>query len=373
MTSWRFPARASTARTSEVTKQTPMRRRRQATGGVTSNGAGVDEVAPAGSVDTSDPTSDSGAVTSTLQLHNEDPVMGEMPVATHPPLETEMPVETDAQAAIDAAAAVTNAVFRPSGGGASPGWITSCAYSHSNNDDPIVHPGHPGAAHLHDYSAARTTGHSSTPDSLRAGGSTCETAGDTSAYWIPALFEDGERVLPTATRMNSLFYYRRKGAPEGTTVQLFPDGLKMIIGNAHATSPVENPQLGTDIIFKCGPGSTQDLPAPPRQCDSGVMVMSLRFPNCWDGVNLDSADHRSHMAYPSGSRCPASHPVVLPRLESFFRYDVGRGPIGDITLSAGPYYTAHQDLFNAWVPSSLNTLIANCINAGVDCGQNPLR
>jgi hypothetical protein len=340
---------------------------------VTSNGAGVDEVAPAGSVDTSDPTSDSGAVTSTLQLHNEDPVMGEMPVATDPPLETEMPVETDAQAAIDAAAAVTNAVFRPSGGGASPGWITSCAYSHSNNDDPIVHPGHPGAAHLHDYSAARTTGHSSTPDSLRAGGSTCETAGDTSAYWIPALFEDGERVLPTATRMNSLFYYRRKGAPEGTTVQLFPDGLKMIIGNAHATSPVETPQLGTDIIFKCGPGSTQDLPAPPRQCDSGVMVMSLRFPNCWDGVNLDSADHRSHMAYPSGSRCPASHPVVLPRLESFFRYDVGRGPIGDITLSAGPYYTAHQDLFNAWVPSSLNTLIANCINAGVDCGQNPLR
>lgn len=101
--------------------------------------------------------------------------------------------------------------------------------------------------------------------------------------------------------------------------------------------------------------------------------MSLRFPNCWDGVNLDSSDHRSHMAYPVGARCPASHPVVLPRLESFFRYDVGTDPIGEITLSSGPYYTAHQDFFNAWVPSSLQTLVENCINAMVDCGKNPLR
>jgi hypothetical protein len=350
---------------------------------VTSNGAGVDEGAADGSVDTSDPTSDSGAVTSTVQLQSEATQSAETDAQAASDAaaaavlqlhsEATQIAEIDAQAASDAALAAAAAVFSPSSEGASPGWITSCGYSHSNNEDPIVHPGHPGAAHLHDYSAARTTGHSSTPDSLRAGGSTCDTAGDTSAYWIPALFEDGERVLPTATRMNSLFYYRRKGAPDGTTVQPFPDGLKMIIGNASATSPVENPQLGTDIIFKCGPGSTEDLPAPPSRCDSGVMVMSLRFPNCWDGVNLDSADHRSHMAYPMGSRCPASHPVVLPRLESFFRYDVGTGPIGEISLSSGPYYTAHQDFFNAWVPSSLQTLLANCINAMADCGKNPLR
>ena len=23
----------------------------------------------------------------------------------------------------------------------------------------------------------------------------------------------------------------------------------------------------------------------------------MRMPSCWDGVNLDSADHRAHMAY----------------------------------------------------------------------------
>ncbi|HLF74275.1 MAG TPA: DUF1996 domain-containing protein [Anaerolineales bacterium] len=254
---------------------------------------------------------------------------------------------------------------------ASPGWIVSCNYSHSLTDDPIVFPRQPGAAHLHDFVGGRTANAFSTPISLRAGGTTCAVSGDASSYWVPALYEDGARVLPAATSKNALFYYRRKGAPTGTIVQPFPDGLRIIIGNAHAKSPQENPQLGKDIIFKCGPGSGTDLPAPPAQCDSGILVLSLRFPNCWDGVHLDSADHRSHMAYPASGRCPKTHPVVLPRLESFFRYKIGTGPIGKITLSSGPYYTAHQDFFNAWDPAVLKKLVTNCLNALVDCGTNP--
>jgi hypothetical protein len=44
---------------------------------------------------------------------------------------------------------------------------------------------------------------------------------------------------------------------------------------------------------------------------------------CWDGVNLDSPDHKSHIAYPTagpasfhtdGGACPASHPVKIPQL-----------------------------------------------------------
>ncbi len=179
------------------------------------------------------------------------------------------------------------------------------------------------------------------------------------------------RILPQGTSKHALFYYRRIAAPSGTNVTLFPDGLKMIIGNAHAKSPAENPQLGTDIIWKCGPGSGTNLPQPPTQCSSGIMVASLRFPNCWDGVRLDSPDHRSHMSYPKSGKCPATHPVVLPRLESFFRYNVGTGPIGTVTLDSGPWYTIHQDFFNAWDQQALGFLMDNCINAGKDCKQNP--
>ena len=276
-----------------------------------------------------------------------------------------------AQASIVFAAPVLTAEEAEVAMAASPGWIVSCQYSHSLKDDPIVFRAQPGASHLHDFVGAKTTDAFSTAASLSASGTTCLMPADKSAYWVPALYEDGVRVLPNGAAKNALFYYRRKGAPTGTMVQPFPMGLRMIIGNAKAKSPQENPQLGTDIIFKCGPGSTTDLPAPPKQCSSGIMVMSLRFPNCWDGVNLDSPDHRSHMAYPSSGRCPKSHPVVLPRIESFFRYKVGTDPIGTITLSSGPYYTAHQDFFNAWDPAVLQALVTKCMNALVDCGTNP--
>lgn len=41
---------------------------------------------------------------------------------------------------------------------------------------------------------------------------------------------------------------------------------------------------------------------------------------CWDGVNVDSPDHKAHVAYPTtGSfettgSCPLTHPVRLPQL-----------------------------------------------------------
>ena len=254
---------------------------------------------------------------------------------------------------------------------AKPGWIVSCQYSHSSMDDPSVFPGQPGAAHLPDFLGARSTNAFSTFASLRAGGTTCVLPGDSSAYWVPALYRNGVRLLPQGKAQHALFYYRRIGAPDGTIVRPFPAGLRILIGNSHAMSPQENPGLGTTIIYRCGSGSDVPLAAPPTQCASGVMVVSFVFPNCWNGTTLDSPDHKSHMAYPVRSRCPASHPVTLPRLESFFRYRVGTGPVGTITLASGPYYTAHQDFFNAWDPTVLQNLVTRCINQGIDCGSNP--
>lgn len=42
------------------------------------------------------------------------------------------------------------------------------------------------------------------------------------------------------------------------------------------------------------------------------------FPSCWDGINLDSTNHRDHVAYPiqnyNSGDCPSSHPVKLVSL-----------------------------------------------------------
>jgi hypothetical protein len=41
---------------------------------------------------------------------------------------------------------------------------------------------------------------------------------------------------------------------------------------------------------------------------------------CWDGKNLDSPDHQSHVAYGNqggasgGGACPSTHPVKLPQI-----------------------------------------------------------
>lgn len=51
-------------------------------------------------------------------------------------------------------------------------------------------------------------------------------------------------------------------------------------------------------------------------CPDGIRF-ELMFPSCWDGKNLDSDDHKSHVAYPDlviNGDCPSDFPVRLPGL-----------------------------------------------------------
>ena len=67
----------------------------------------------------------------------------------------------------------------------------------------------------------------------------------------------------------------------------------------------------------CDPRDTSELPT--KVCPGGIRA-SIIFPSCWDGKNLDSPDHRSHVAYsPSknvlaNDACPSTHPIRIPQL-----------------------------------------------------------
>jgi hypothetical protein len=100
---------------------------------------------------------------------------------------------------------------------------------------------------------------------------------------------------------------------------------------------------------------------------SGQITMRINFPDCWDGQHLDSPDHKSHMAYSNRGGCPASHPVVVPQLVTFVRYDTPGG--SGVTLASGAWYTFHADFFNAWHPRTQEALIDRCIHGGVHCGR----
>jgi hypothetical protein len=99
----------------------------------------------------------------------------------------------------------------------------------------------------------------------------------------------------------------------------------------------------------------------------------IRFPQCWDGVNLDSVDHMSHMAYGTyGVGCPASHPVALPEITYNIHWPVTSGTSAGWRLSSDMYsgpggYSLHGDIITAWDTNISNTWLANCVRRDADC------
>lgn len=246
-------------------------------------------------------------------------------------------------------------------------FVVACTVSHEANDDPIVYPGQPGKSHNHTFSGNPTVNAFSTAESLRAAGqSTCKLSRDTAAYWTPTLYNDGVAVIPYETRA-----YYRAGTFDGPGVQAPPFGLKIVAGNSAATSPQPANRAG----FQCRDSGGNTVPKqslPPRCPVGDFLEASVVFPNCWDGVNLDSADHKSHMAYADPNvKCPATHPVRVPQLTLAQRYPVD-AERGTITLaSMGPAsssaMTLHADFINAWDQPTLQMLVDECIHKNTAC------
>jgi hypothetical protein len=235
-------------------------------------------------------------------------------------------------------------------------------------DDPIVRPGQPGASHVHEFFGNTSTNAYSTLTSLRAAGTTCDPVADRSAYWVPTLYQNGQAVPPQSVRI----YYQ--GITDRANVRPFPQGLRMVVGNPLATGPDQNPAARWSCVGQSQ--SSRDFLA----CPAGSKLETyLDFPTCWDGRNLDSADHKSHMAFGLGGvggTCPASHPVPVPRLEYLITYDVRgtgltlAGTRNGANVTTAPGYTFHGDFINAWDEQALADRVRQCVVAGYVCGND---
>lgn len=235
-------------------------------------------------------------------------------------------------------------------------FISTCAYSHQNNDDLIVYPGQPGLSHLHQYVGNDSTNAYSTEASLLASTTSCRRSADTAAYWAPALLSGTTQVTP----ISATIYYRRSTRK---AVHSFPQGLKMIAGDSHATSP----QSLRVTSWNCGVFADVPSSSSIPTCPEGSNLrLHVRFPSCWDGKNLDSADHKSHMAYAVGRRCPKDHPVSVPAIELIMKYPSLGG--AGLQLSSGGQYSGHADFVNAWKQPELKRLVNACLNAQRRCG-----
>jgi hypothetical protein len=246
-------------------------------------------------------------------------------------------------------------------------FTVDCTFSHRASDDPIVHPGRPGASHSHEFFGSAATDADSTGPSLRGTPTTCEDTEDTAAYWVPTLSVDGVPVDPTFVRA----YYRAAPGTDVRDVRPPPLGLAMIAGDPDAGGG-EHDHGGGDAVgaagWGCGLRPRTLHVEPPTDCtDPSPLTLRLRFPDCWDGENLDTEDHRSHVAASVDGACPATHPVLMTQLQVSVGWPVTGADAGRITLSSGAVAGAHGDFLNGWDPQALQDHVDLCIEAKANC------
>ncbi|MBU4465517.1 MAG: DUF1996 domain-containing protein [Actinobacteria bacterium] len=284
--------------------------------------------------------------------------------------------------AIIAAVALASAagvvfVAQSASAAADPSFSVACYPRGMAQNDPIVFPGQAGKSHMHSFFGAKNVNENTTVGTLLAEsssqcGSQFNTV-DLSAYWIPTLYQNGQaKHVETGAYQLHAYYQRAGGAGGALVAQAFPRGLKMIAGDMRATTPQDN------VSYVCAKendtGSQRGGGREFMTCNSDeVFIAKLVFPDCWDGKNLDSADHKSHMAYSSGSNasCPGSHPVKLPRLTFEAWYFGVNGDASSFSWASGGAYTFHGDVISAWDTTAAANLVNQCINVAVDC--NPLQ
>ncbi|WP_448566130.1 DUF1996 domain-containing protein [Thalassotalea ganghwensis] len=296
----------------------------------------------------------------------------------------------------------------------------NCDFSHLSYNDPIVYPGQEDVAHLHRFYGNTLVDHDTTMESLYSTGeSSCQGGAlNRSSYWVPALLapvfdsstgekiydEDGQQrwqVVPAVVgnddEAHEIFYYSA-GIDDIEAIQPIPAGLRMIAGD-HMAQPGAEQDLSV-VRWHCQSWESNDATNPrfsasiPECVAPDRVRMDIFFPSCWNGVDLDSSDHKSHMAYPvnnggpNGTVCPSSHPVAIVRPSYHYafgvkpevydpatkaskgwrlasdRYEVGFGFQGGMSL--------HGDWFNGWHPEAMQALLDNCVKGQLDCHDGNL-
>lgn len=262
----------------------------------------------------------------------------------------------------------TGELPRPGGDGIGA-FRTVCLPSHFNFDDFLLYPGARGASHLHLYWGNTNVDASSTPESVATtGASTCRGGiANRSAYWAPAMI-DTRSAVPQSPELIHVYYKSGYNGLSPASMASVPLGFRMIAGNSR--SQVAQP----NVWYRCG--NSGNRPSMPTTCTPGdEMWMVVEFPQCWDGRNLSAPDHRSHVAFPSGGRCPSSHPVAMPIVTFNIVYRVPPGGVSTWRLSSDlpgspPGSSGHADWVNGWIPEIKETWLQRCVRDARDCGSH---
>ncbi|MFF5488433.1 DUF1996 domain-containing protein [Streptomyces virginiae] len=268
-------------------------------------------------------------------------------------------------------------------GNASKGSFTSqCGRNengHFNPDNVIVAPGvSNGAHHMHDYVGNLTADAFSTNNSLAASGTTCRN-GDQSTYYWPVLRlrdgkvekdakapgggQDGNVGTILKPKQVSLTF---KGSPVGK-VTAMPRFMRVITGDAKAFT---NGNANANASWSCTGFENRQLKDKYPVCPKGSdVVRTFNFQSCFDGKNVDSANHRTHVAFADkNGKCPNGF-KAMPQLVMRLTYGVAPGArfaVDSFPEQLHKPVTDHGDFINVMSNGLMNKAV-NCINNGQNC------
>ncbi|KAI7932801.1 hypothetical protein M0657_000110 [Pyricularia oryzae] len=270
--------------------------------------------------------------------------------------------------------------------------------------DPLVDPGQVPSPHLHQVVGGNAFNASMPYEDISgiASCTTCTFDQDFSNYWTANLYfkarngsyhrvpQIANEVIGDANGGITVYYT----APGPNTVTAFKPGFRMLSGDTNSRESkgegknmqscfrcYDGPNFAGNIYSPCFDPvrDTEGLPSKP--CLGGIRS-SVIFPICWDGKNLDSPNHKDHVAHPVDGpasfalvdgQCPESHPVKIPQVHYEIVWDTtqfndasqwpedGSQPFRKKKTDA-PYSTGfgqHGDYLFGWKDDSLQHAMDN--------------
>ncbi|WP_432042513.1 DUF1996 domain-containing protein [Streptomyces cadmiisoli] len=270
-------------------------------------------------------------------------------------------------------------------------FVTKCGVNANNlfnSDNIIVAPGvDNGAHHTHDYVGNQGNTAFSSDEDLANAATTCRNQADKSTYYWPVLrLQDGTQEFDAndlgggaegnvgkilkASKAEIKFVGNRT-----SKVVAMPKFLRIITGDAKAFT---NGLANANTSFSCTGFENRQVTDKYVLCPRGSQVVrTSNFQSCWDGQNIDSANHRSHVAFVGRDGRCANGFQAIPQLQVRLVYNVPAPTVQNGQVR-NPYavdgfpeqlhkpITDHNDFINVMSDSLMNKVV-KCINRGQRC------
>jgi hypothetical protein len=177
---------------------------------------------------------------------------------------------------------------------------------------------------------------------------------------------DGEIIEPQTAQLTF------KGSPTGKVVAM-PQFLRILEGDAKVSI---NGLKNARASWTCSGFEDRVIDKYPI-CPNGSKIKRIHtFPSCWDGKNIDSANHRDHIVFPDAKtgQCANGFKAV-PQLVTTLTYNVPHAnqiakqfKVDSFPTESHNPQSDHDDFANVMSNAIMNRLV-NCVNSGKKCKE----